>query len=117
MSLIEYEKIRVDPVSSLYNFHTTADVLRLDLLHPLISGNKWFKLKGYLDEAINIGKRAVLTFGGAYSNHILATAAAAKMLGLQSIGVIRGEAPNFFSPTLEDARAEGMHLLFIDRAR
>src|SRR5881398_915665 len=75
MSLINNGKIRVDPVSSLYNFHTSTDVLRLDLLHPVISGNKWFKLKEYLRDANEKGKKAVLTFGGAFSNHIVATAA------------------------------------------
>jgi 1-aminocyclopropane-1-carboxylate deaminase len=116
MSLIDYGKIRVDPVSSLYNFHTTTDVLRLDLVHSVISGNKLFKLQGYLDDAKQKGSKALLTFGGAFSNHILATAAAAKLAGLGSIGVIRGEASPNLSPTLKDAKAHGMHLLFVDRS-
>jgi 1-aminocyclopropane-1-carboxylate deaminase len=115
MSLIDYGKIRVDPVSAFYNFHTTVDVLRLDLLHPLISGNKWFKLKEYFHDSKDQGKKAVLTFGGAFSNHILATAAAANLAGLGSIGIIRGDEITPLSPTLQDARAEGMHLVFIDR--
>jgi 1-aminocyclopropane-1-carboxylate deaminase len=90
-------------------------VLRLDEIHPVISGNKWFKLKAYLADAVQQGKKTVLTFGGAYSNHIVATAAACATHRLQSIGIIRGEAPNVLSPTLLDARQYGMHLFFISR--
>jgi len=90
-------------------------VLRLDELHPVISGNKWYKLKAYLAHAAQQQKKAVLTFGGAYSNHIVATAAACAMYGFQSIGIIRGEAPNVLSPTLLDAQQYGMHLHFISR--
>ena len=53
-------------------------VLRLDKVHPLVSGNKWFKLRFYLEEAKTEGKKTIVTYGGAWSNHILATAAAAK---------------------------------------
>ncbi|HWJ92283.1 MAG TPA: hypothetical protein VNR87_14300, partial [Flavisolibacter sp.] len=112
MSLIE-GKIKLDPVSSVYNFHTTAHVLRLDLLHPVISGNKWFKLREYLSDAKAKGKKAVLSFGGAFSNHIVATAAAARAAQLGSIGIIRGEEAEALSPTLEDAKHLGMHLLFV----
>lgn len=66
-------------------------MLRLDLTHPHVSGNKWFKLKYNLEEAKKQGKDALLTFGGAYSNHIAATAAAGKEFGFKTIGVIRGE--------------------------
>jgi 1-aminocyclopropane-1-carboxylate deaminase len=116
MSLIALGNIKVDPVSSFYNFHTSADVLRLDLVHPVISGNKWFKLKEYLRDAKDKGKKAILTFGGPFSNHIVATAAVAQEAGLGSIGLIRGETPAVLSPTLLDARENGMHLQFIERA-
>ena len=68
-----------------------ASVLRLDLIDPVISGNKWFKLKEYVQQAINEDKTTILTFGGAYSNHILATAAFCKQNELESVGIIRGE--------------------------
>lgn len=92
-----------------------VDVLRLDQIHPIVSGNKWYKLKYYLKEAVDKNYRSILTFGGAYSNHIVATACAAKEAGLQSIGIIRGEKPHQLSSTLSDAIAQGMHLEFISR--
>ncbi|WP_111895647.1 1-aminocyclopropane-1-carboxylate deaminase/D-cysteine desulfhydrase [Acinetobacter sp. MB5] len=93
------------------------DIKRLDLVHPHISGNKFYKLKYNLLEAQQQDKTAVLTFGGAYSNHIAATAYAAQMLGLRSIGMIRGEelAQRPLNPTLETARNMGMQLEFISR--
>ena len=106
---------RVDPLSSLYKFHTTVDVLRLDLIHPVISGNKWYKLRYSLEEALQQEKKAVVTFGGAYSNHIVATAAACREAGLKSIGIIRGERSLNFSQTLQNAEAFGMQLFFISR--
>ena len=92
------------------------DVLRLDRIHPVISGNKWFKLKYYLHEAISKDQPTLLTFGGAYSNHILALACAANHSGLSSIGVIRGEENENVSPILGAAKAYGMKLHFITRA-
>ena len=91
------------------------DVLRLDLLHPVVSGNKWFKLKEYLRLAEMEKKREVVTFGGPYSNHLVATAAAANNNGLQSIGLIRGERPSLLSHTLLDAERFGMKLHFLSR--
>jgi 1-aminocyclopropane-1-carboxylate deaminase len=89
-----------------------AAMLRLDLLHPEVSGNKWFKLKYNLEAA---GNRTILTFGGAYSNHIAATAAACKLAGLPAVGIIRGEKPATLSHTLQQAIADGMQLEFISR--
>ena len=66
-------------------------VKRLDKVHPFISGNKWFKLKYNLVEAKKLGHDTLLTFGGAYSNHISSTAFAAEKNNLKSIGIIRGE--------------------------
>jgi 1-aminocyclopropane-1-carboxylate deaminase len=112
---IHREHIRIDPVQFAQKFHTTVDVLRLDLVHPVISGNKWFKLKEYLKEANDLGKKTILTYGGAYSNHIVATAAAAREMGLKSIGVIRGEKPTVVSHTLNNAAGYGMDLYFTTR--
>lgn len=93
----------------------SLDILRLDELHPVVSGNKYFKLKHYLIDAIKQGKNTVATFGGAWSNHILATAYACKEAGLSSIGIIRGERPKNPSTTITLAAQYGMELLFVDR--
>lgn len=112
---LNLQNCRVDTVDAFLKFHTTVDVLRLDLIHPSISGNKWFKLKEYLKEAKELNKRSLLTFGGAFSNHIVATAAAANNSGFKSIGIIRGEKPAKLSDTLNDAVDFGMKLYFISR--
>ncbi|WP_240613024.1 1-aminocyclopropane-1-carboxylate deaminase/D-cysteine desulfhydrase [Chitinophaga parva] len=92
-----------------------ADMLRLDQLHAAISGNKWYKLKRNLEAALAGGKTGLLTFGGAWSNHLAATAAACHATGLRSIGVVRGERPATLSLTLQQAQAHGMELQFISR--
>ena len=88
-------------------------VKREDQNHPTISGNKWWKLKYNLEEAANKNHDTVLTFGGAYSNHIFSTAAAAKEANLKSIGVIRGEETLPLNKTLSFAQAQGMQLHYI----
>ena len=93
--------------------HVRMDVLRLDQLHPVISGNKWFKLKEWLHLAKDKGR--IVTFGGAWSNHIIATACAARESGLSAVGIIRGERPAKPSATLAGAEAYGMQLEFISR--
>ena len=91
-------------------------VLREDLIHPTISGNKWRKLFYNLQEAKNDGKNQLLTFGGAYSNHIAATAAAGKQFGFKTIGIIRGEEHLPLNPTLQLAVENGMQLKYISRS-
>lgn len=90
-------------------------IKREDLNHPLVSGNKWWKLKYNLEEALSQGYRVILTFGGAYSNHIFATAAAANIIGLKSIGIIRGEETLPLNRTLIFARQQAMSLHYISR--
>ena len=90
--------------------------LRLDKIHPVISGNKWFKLRYYIEEAKQQRKNTIIGFGGAWSNHIIAIAAACKINGLNSIGIIRGEEPENYSATLAQAKQLGMQLVFISRA-
>ena len=92
-----------------------VSVLRLDKIHPVVSGNKWFKLKYYLNEAIEKNYSSIATFGGAFSNHILATAYASNKLNLQCTGFIRGEAAANLSQTLLDAQSLNMQLEFISR--
>lgn len=90
-------------------------MLRLDRLHPVVSGNKWFKLQYNLEAARAAGKTRIVTFGGAWSNHIAATAAACQMAGLRCTGIIRGEKPATPGVTLQQAAARGMDLQYISR--
>ena len=90
-------------------------VKREDLIHPHISGNKWRKLKYNLLEAKTQKKDTLLSFGGAFSNHIYALAAAGAEYGYNTIGVIRGKDASPENPTLKFAREQGMILHFVDR--
>ncbi len=89
--------------------------LRTDLSNPIISGNKWFKLKYNLAEIKNKRKSTLLTFGGAYSNHIHAVALAGKLLNIKTIGIIRGEEYNPLNPTLSYAKENGMNIYYVNR--
>ncbi|MEH2173242.1 1-aminocyclopropane-1-carboxylate deaminase/D-cysteine desulfhydrase [Nostoc sp.] len=90
-------------------------VLRLDLMHPWVNGNKWFKLKYNLLEAKEKNFTTLLTFGGAYSNHIYATAAAGNLFSFRTIGVIRGEERLPLNATLSFAVQQGMQLVYMNR--
>ena len=90
-------------------------MLRLDAIHPHISGNKLFKLHFFLEEALSSDHKTILTFGGAYSNHLAAAAYAAAILNIHSIGIVRGERPPQISETLEFCEKQGMKLDFISR--
>lgn len=92
-----------------------VEVFRLDKIHPEISGNKWFKLKYYLEKAKQENKHSLVSFGGAFSNHLMALAAAARINGFSSIGFIRGEEPIRLSHTLIAAKENGMELRFLSR--
>jgi 1-aminocyclopropane-1-carboxylate deaminase/D-cysteine desulfhydrase-like pyridoxal-dependent ACC family enzyme len=96
----------------------TLSVKRDDLNHPEVSGNKLRKLKYNLLHAQELQSPAILSFGGAYSNHILALSAAGHLAGIETIGIIRGEelANMPLNPVLERAQANGMRLIFVDRA-
>lgn len=95
--------------------HCGLFVLRLDELHPLISGNKLFKLYYFLQAALETDHRTVITFGGAWSNHLAATAEACAGLELNSIGIVRGEKPQLLSNTLQQCQKSGMKLFFVPR--
>ena len=88
-------------------------IKRDDLIHPIISGNKWRKLKYLLRQAQAESKTHLVTFGGPYSNHLMATAAAAARFGFRSTGFVRGEEVN--NDTLFLCSLHGMKLVFIDR--
>ncbi|GAA5219003.1 1-aminocyclopropane-1-carboxylate deaminase/D-cysteine desulfhydrase [Corallincola platygyrae] len=90
-------------------------IKRDDLLHPQISGNKWRKLKFTLLKAASESREQIVSFGGAFSNHIAALAAAGSAYGFKTTGIIRGEAdPD--NPTLRWAQQQGMELKFVDRS-
>ena len=92
-------------------------IKREDLLHPFISGNKFRKLKYNLEQAKKLGASQLITFGGAYSNHILAAAAAGFEYNFQTIGIIRGEETHPINPTLDKAQNMfGMQLRYVDRS-
>ena len=113
-----FETIAQNIPDQQINFHDiTLIIRRLDLVHPQISGNKFFKLKYNFLEAKRQGYQHILSFGGAYSNHIAATAFAAQQFGFQSVGVIRGEelADRPLNPTLATAQQFGMQLHFVNR--
>ena len=93
----------------------TLYVKRDDLIHEHVQGNKWRKLKYNLYEARLNKQNTLLTFGGPYSNHIYATAAAAKLFHFKAIGIIRGEEPVVKSETLLFSEAQGMELYYMDR--
>ncbi|MFB7373670.1 1-aminocyclopropane-1-carboxylate deaminase/D-cysteine desulfhydrase [Streptomyces sp. NPDC056222] len=108
------------PLEAVEDERFTRRGLRLllkrdDLIHPDLPGNKWRKLALNLREADG---RPVLTFGGAYSNHLRATAAAGRLLGFGTIGVVRGDelAGRPLNPSLARCAADGMRLVFVDRS-
>lgn len=121
------EKIAYDPIDlskaviqplhdALLSQHgMAADVLRLDQIHPVVSGNKWFKLKYHLQQALATKCKGIVTLGGAWSNHLVATAYACRQSSLSCIGIVRGEAPPALSITLQDATRYGMQLQFVSR--
>ena len=107
------------------NLHPGLEVLHLpagdvwiqrdDLIHPIVSGNKWRKLIGHLNQMSSEGKRILITFGGAYSNHLVATAVAAESAGFRCIGILRGE-EEMQNHYLDIAKAAGMELYGVSRA-
>ncbi len=108
--------IYIQNIPSFCNNTLAISILRADLIDPVVSGNKWFKLQYYVLDAITAGKSTLATFGGPYSNHIVATSKYGASMGLQTVGFIRGEKPPTLSPTLTDAMENGMTLHFISRA-
>jgi 1-aminocyclopropane-1-carboxylate deaminase len=108
-----YIQTLIDP--SFEQAQIGVHALRLDKIHTIVSGNKWFKLKYYLAEVTRQSKKGIITFGGPYSNHLFATAYACKLAGLSSMGIIRGEEPASHSATLRDLQSYGMKLLFVSR--
>ena len=113
---LKYSEIDIQPITnSILKLSVQLDVLRLDKIHPVVSGNKWFKLKYYLQQAADNEYNCIATFGGAFSNHILAAAYACNREGIKCTGFIRGERPQYYSDTLLEAQALNMQLEFVSR--
>lgn len=83
--------IYIQDISALYNNILNINILRADVLDPVVSGNKWFKLQFYVRDAIAAGKTTLATFWRPYSNHIIATAKYGASMGFNTVGFIRGE--------------------------
>jgi 1-aminocyclopropane-1-carboxylate deaminase len=116
----ELDLLLPSPVQEVNDGRFTDRGVRLylkrdDLIHPEIPGNKWRKLKYNLVAAAESGQRTLLTFGGAYSNHIRAVAAAGHYFGFETIGIIRGEEHLPLNPTLAYATGRGMRIEYLDR--
>ena len=91
-------------------------IKRDDLLHPVISGNKWRKLKYCLNHALLLGDHTIVSMGGQYSNHLHALAYAARSLNIKTVGLVRGAQTEPLTPTLKDCRNWGMELRFVTRS-
>ena len=116
-SYFHIDAVDVQPVAFSFGGEDYRfSVLRLDQVHSSASGNKFFKLKYNAFSALQCETKTLLTFGGVWSNHIQATAAVCSELGINSIGVLRGEEPKVWSETLLTARENGMELRFVSRA-
>src|SRR5699024_2319350 len=101
-------------LSQTESFQGEFYVKRDDLIHPFVSGNKWRKLKHYLQLAKERNLHHLITFGGPWSNHLLATACAGAIHGLKTTGVVRGEPVN--NPVLTMCQLYGMRMRFISRS-
>jgi 1-aminocyclopropane-1-carboxylate deaminase/D-cysteine desulfhydrase-like pyridoxal-dependent ACC family enzyme len=103
------------PIRVLNDAGVTLLVKRDDLIHPMVSGNKWRKLRLNIEKATQLGHDTILTFGGAHSNHLVATAVAGAAAGLRTVGVVRGEDARMDNPTLSAALRAGMRLYPVSR--
>ncbi len=115
--MITSDHICVQPVHDdlLLQHDVSLRLVRFDLAHPMVGGNKWYKLQQNLTLAREQGATRLLSFGGAYSNHIYALAAAGAESGFDTCGVIRGELVTPLNATLAFARARGMQLIPVSR--
>ena len=112
---LRLDPITIDTIASFSSSTMEASILRLDKLHPIVSGNKWFKLRYYIEEAISQSCSTIASFGGPYSNHLVALAYAAKENNIKSIGYVRATKEDAITPSLQEAQAYGMQLEFIGR--
>ena len=115
LDTITIDPITIDPIASFSSSTIESSILRLDKLHPIVSGNKWFKLRYYIEDAIAHNASTIASFGGPYSNHLVALAYAAKEKNIKSIGYVRATQEDAITPSLEEALGYGMQLEFIGR--
>lgn len=115
--MITSNQICIQPVQDplLASRDISLQVVRFDLAHPVVGGNKWYKLQHNLALARAQGATRLLSFGGAYSNHLYALAGAGAEAGFATIGVIRGELVTPLNATLAFARQQGMQLIPVSR--
>jgi 1-aminocyclopropane-1-carboxylate deaminase/D-cysteine desulfhydrase-like pyridoxal-dependent ACC family enzyme len=116
MKAIEID-INLQQIKSDLFFEKEIEVIvaRLDLIHPLISGNKIFKLHYFIEDAKRKNKKTIVTQGGAFSNHLVATANYCHSNGLKSIGLVRGELAEKASHTISACEEAKMDIFFVDR--
>ena len=116
MDTIDENRVIIQPLNKEWYQHKVAgiDMLRLDLLHPVVSGNKWYKLRLNIKHALESGYKNIVTFGGGFSNHLVATAYAAKLFGIKATGIVRGKY-DVLTPSLLQCKAEGMELIFVSQ--
>jgi 1-aminocyclopropane-1-carboxylate deaminase/D-cysteine desulfhydrase-like pyridoxal-dependent ACC family enzyme len=108
------------PLEEIENHPGTALGIRLfikrdDLIHPLVQGNKWRKLQPVIEQIRRDGVLGIVSFGGPFSNHLHALAAAGHLFGLRTAGILRGEHPDLDNPTLRDAQNWGMQLFPVSK--
>lgn len=115
--LSELENFPIETIDSslLVEKKISLRMARLDKIHPIVSGNKVYKLLYFIQEAKKKNHSAIITFGGAYSNHLVATAFFCKEAGIKAIGIVRGEQPDKLSHTLLNCIEFGMDIRFVSR--
>ncbi len=110
-------KPTIQAIHSLSKNNYEISILRLDQLHPIVSGNKWYKLRYYIEEVLHSTAQTIASFGGPYSNHLVALAFAAQENKLKSIGFVRANQNEPITPSLQEAITYGMNLEFIGRTQ
>lgn len=115
MGIIPERKPFIQPLKRAWYGGRVQDVsmLRLDVIHPIVSGNKWYKLKENILYCLRNGYDTILTFGGGYSNHLVATAKAAQYYGLNAVGIVRGDYRDNPTPTLRNCKNYGMIIKYV----
>lgn len=106
----------IENIPYFSNGQVIVDTLRLDQIHPIVSGNKWYKLRYYLQAAKQLNASTIASFGGPYSNHLVALSYAAKLQGFKSIGYVRSNEGEPITPTLQEAINYGMDLIYLGRS-
>ncbi len=110
------EQLPIQSIELPFESDIQLDMLRLDLVDEYSNGNKWFKIKYHVQHLLKENKNGLITFGGAFSNHIAATAYVAHIYGIKAVGIIRGEETFPLNPTLATAKGFGMHLEYMNRS-